>query len=69
MLDRSGDIKLIWNAERQDEIDAAESMFDEMRCKGYLAYKVDDEGDQGEVIREFDPETERIIMSPPMQGG
>lgn len=68
-MDGSGDSKFMWSADNQDEIDAAEKMFTELKAKGYLAYKVDANGDKAEVIHQFDETAEKIIMSPQIIGG
>jgi len=70
ILDRTGDTKLIWDCESKDEVDNARETFNRLRKKGYLAYKVvGKEGNKGEQIHEFDPDAERIILSPAMKGG
>jgi len=69
VLNHTGDMKLIWDGEKRAEVSAAKDMFDSMKTKGYLAYTVDKKGNKGEVLREFDAELEKIIMTPPMQGG
>lgn len=69
VLDRTGDTRLEWDPERRDEVDAARKMFAELKAKRYLAYRCDADGNRGEVIREFDPEAERIVMTPQLVGG
>lgn len=69
ILDETGDTKLIWDRSKQDEIDAAKLMFSTLKKKGSVAYCVVGKGDKGEVVAEFDPTVERIIMAPPLQGG
>lgn len=69
ILDETGDTKLIWDAENQDEIDAAKTTFAALKKKGYLAYSVDRKGEKGRVIDEFDPRAEKIILAPQLQGG
>jgi hypothetical protein len=69
VLDRSGDTKLIWSAENDEEVEAAKKMFNDLKAKGYAAYSVNKKGDKGDVIKKFDPEVERIIMAPAMVGG
>lgn len=68
-MDRTGDTRIIWDPQKADEVSAARKLFDELKGKRYLAYKVKKDGSKGEVIREFDPEAERIILAPPMTGG
>jgi hypothetical protein len=69
-LDREGDTKIIWDPENEDEVAAARQLFDSLKEKRFVAYSVTGKkGEKGEVIKEFDPELEMIIMSPPMVGG
>lgn len=68
-LNETGDTKLIWDTDNPDEVEAAKAMFDKLKKKGYLAYAVNKKGDKGEVLTEFDPEAERIILAPQMKGG
>lgn len=68
--DQPGDTRLIWDRDRDNEVRAAREMFNRLRAEGYLAYSVRGEkGEKGEVIREFDPDAEKIIMAPRQQGG
>jgi predicted acetyltransferase len=71
VMDRGlGDLKVHWDQNNEYEVAAARLIFDDMKAKGYLAYKLDHEGaNTGEVIRAFDPDAERIIMSPQPVGG
>jgi hypothetical protein len=69
VIDRTGDTKIIWDAKNEDEVEAARATFKKLKAKGYLAYSVSKDGSKGEVLREFDPNAEKIILSPAMQGG
>jgi hypothetical protein len=69
ILDHTGDTKIIWDAEKADEVESAKETFLKLKKKGYLAYKVDRKGEKGEVIRDFDPEAEKMILAPPTVGG
>jgi len=70
IMDHSGDTKLMWDSENQDEVANARKTFTEMKAKGFMAYTVKGKsGDKGEVIREFDATAESIIMVPQMKGG
>lgn len=69
VLDESGDSKIIWDADNQDEVDAAKSTFDSLRKKGYVAYSVNRKGDAGEVMTKFDPSVEKVILAPQLKGG
>jgi hypothetical protein len=69
VLDKSGDTEVRWNRNREAEVEAARTTFDSLRAKGYMAYRMTASGSRGEVIREFDPTAERIILAPQMVGG
>jgi hypothetical protein len=70
VMDRDkGDAKYFWDRHNRDEVEVARRAFAGMKAKGYLAYKLDASGNKGEVIREFDPDAEQIIMSPQSVGG
>jgi hypothetical protein len=64
-----GDVKQMWDPTKPDEVAAARQMFNDLKAKGYRAYRTNDKGDQGEAMREFDPHAGRVILVPPMQGG
>jgi hypothetical protein len=68
-MDKTGDSKFMWDPKNKDEVAAAKAQFDALKKKGYIAFTVDKKGDKGEIIREFDPELEKIIMTPPIAGG
>ena len=68
-LDKTGDTKVVWDYKDDDSVAAAKATFDALKKKGHIAYSVKKDGSAGEVIREFDPKAEKIIMSPPMVGG
>jgi hypothetical protein len=69
ILDHTGDTKIIWSKHNADEVDVARNTFDKLKGKGYAAFSVNKKGDQGEQVRTFDPDAERLIMVPQMVGG
>jgi hypothetical protein len=60
----AGDLKVIWDPVKQDEVDAAKAQFEALVKKGYLAFEVKKGGEKGKEIKKFDPAQEMIIMSP-----
>ena len=68
-LDDTGDTRLQWDQNAPEEVVKAKARFDELKKKGYLAYSVNAKGDQGVVLKDFDPTAERIIMHSQMIGG
>jgi hypothetical protein len=69
VMDETGDTKLIWDEDNEDEVSAARTMFNSLKKKGYAGYSVDKKGDKGTLLTEFDPSAEKIIMAPQMKGG
>ncbi len=68
-MDETGDQKVTWNRDNDEEVDRTRKLFDEWKKKRYMAYKVKRDGTKGEVITAFDSEAEAIIFAPPLQGG
>lgn len=68
-MGREGDLKTVWDPEKPDEVAGAKAQFTAMLAKGYHAYAVKKNGDKGERITEFDPESAKIILAPQMRGG
>ena len=68
-LDRTGDTKTIWNPHNTDEVENARRTYNDLRAKKYLAFRVNEKGDKGEQMNEFDPTAGKIIMVPPFAGG
>ena len=69
VMDETGDTKLIWNEDNDVEVEAARTMFNSLKKKGYVGYSVDKKGETGTLLTEFDPAAEKIIMAPQMKGG
>lgn len=68
-LDKTGDTRIIWSIDNEDEVANARRTFDEMTKKGFRAYSVTRKGEKDKQIREFDPEAEKIILAPALVGG
>jgi len=64
-----GDLRIMWDPRDKDEVKAAKEAFHKAKDKGMIAYTVDPKGEQGEVIREFDPTQSKIIMTKQLVGG
>lgn len=68
-LDHTGDSRFMWSKDNPDEVEAAKKTFKRLLDKGYDAFKVRADGSKGEKISSFDPDAEKIIMSPRLVGG
>ena len=69
VLDKTGDTKTVWDRRNEAEVAAAKAQFEALKGQGYLAFSVAKDGSKGEQIHEFDPDAEKIILSPPLVGG
>lgn len=69
VMDKTGDTKVMWNRDSAAEVGIARDAFNKLKAEGYTAYSVKKNGEQNEVIREFDPKAEKLIMVPAMVGG
>lgn len=69
VLDTSGHTKTTWDSEKTDEVRAARRTYDELTGKGYKAFRVKKDGGEGEPMKSFDPDAEKMILVPPIQGG
>ena len=69
VLDRTGDTTTSWDPRRPDEVALAREAFDAAKAKKMLIYKANTDGTKGELLREFDPNAEKIVCSPQNVGG
>lgn len=69
VLDTTGDSKIIWDSDNKDEVDAARETFNNLKKKGFTAFSVGKKGEKDKKIDEFDPNAEKLIMVPVLQGG
>jgi hypothetical protein len=73
ILDQTGHTTLGWDADNEDEVEIARTAFNSAIGKGYHAFNVieDKEGasSRGERMMTFDPEAEKMILMPQLQGG
>ena len=71
MMTGAGDIRKIWNAANETEIEDAKRSFDHLvKEKRYLAFRVNpDDNTKGEQMREFDGKAGKMILVPPVAGG
>ena len=70
VMNETGDTKVIWNRDNPDEVEMARKQFAEFKKKKFAAFSVrGKEGEKAEQIFDFDPNAERIIFVPAMQGG
>lgn len=70
MMTGHGDLKKIWNAANQDEVEDARRTFNHLvKEKKYCAFRVNADGTNGEQIREFDAAAGKMVLVPAYAGG
>jgi hypothetical protein len=70
IMGENGDTKHIWDKTKPEEVEAARVLFNTLvKDKKYLAFSVKPDGEKSTQIKEFDPNLESYIFSPPLQGG
>lgn len=69
VMDQTGHTKHIWNSDNEAEVEAAEALYDSLTKKGYRAFHVKKDGEEGKRMDEFDPSAEKMIMVPQLKGG
>lgn len=69
VMNETGDKKTIYDRSDAVQVEAARAEFKVYKDKGYMAYRMLDEGRKGEILHAFDPKAEKVVFAPPMQGG
>lgn len=69
ILDPTGHTKHIWDRNNEAETEAARALFTSLTGKGYRAFHVKGDGDEGKRMSSFDPAAEKMILVPQLQGG
>lgn len=70
IMGKSGDFKIIWDKTITEEVEAARRAFAELKAQGYAAFAVKGENGEKDVqLHEFNPNAERVILSPALVGG
>ena len=61
--------KLFWDESSPEEIAVAQSRFKQYLKEGYLACRIERDGNRGVQIVEFDPKAQEIILVSMVEGG
>lgn len=69
MTPNDGDLRMTWDPAKPDEVERVRAVFDEMKAKGYTAFRSDEKGKKASAMKTFDPDAEAIILAPPIVGG
>ena len=69
VLDPNGHTTTMWDPQSPAEVDRARRVFDEMRRRGYRAFRIGKDGGPGEPRRSFDPKDDAMLFVPPIHAG
>jgi hypothetical protein len=60
----AADRRVFWDRDNRDEVEAARKQSEELRGKGFLAFRPESEGAgrEGQVLERCDPTAERITL-------
>jgi hypothetical protein len=69
ILDHTGHTRHIWDPDNEAEVAAARALYDGLIARGYRAFHVKKDGDEGVRMDGFDPRAAKMIMTPALRGG
>jgi hypothetical protein len=69
VMDRAGDTRHEFDATDAKAVALAEKRFRDLTGRGFRAVALGEGGSPGKVIGRFDPEVERTLFIPQLQGG
>lgn len=69
IMDRSGHTEKAWDKADVVSVAEAEKRFAELTGKGFIAFEPGPNGEPGRQIKSFDPEIEKTVFMPALQGG
>ena len=69
VLGRTGDTEFKWDPRTGEGLRGARRVFEEKRRRGYLAFVEGPHGEGSNLIQNFDPHAESIILAPRLVGG
>jgi hypothetical protein len=69
VMDRTGDTRHEFDATDAKAVALAEKRFRELTGRGFRAVALGEGGNPGKVIGRFDPQVERTLFIPQLQGG
>jgi hypothetical protein len=70
ILGPQGDTTLTWDPAKPIEVETARAKYGELVKQGYTGFELaKGSQEKGELIREFNPRAERILMVPQAAGG
>lgn len=69
VMDGTGDTRHEFDVADAQAVRLAEERFRELTSRGFRAVALSEDGSPGKLTRKFDPEVERTLFIPQLQGG
>jgi hypothetical protein len=69
VMDRSGDTRHEFDGADAEAVALADERFQALTAKGFRAVALTEDGSPGTLLRTFDPQVERTLFVPHLQGG
>jgi hypothetical protein len=69
VLDPNGHTTTMWDPQDEKEVERARRIFDEMRRRGYRAFRVGKDGSPGQPRNTFDARDDAMLFVPPIHAG
>jgi hypothetical protein len=69
VMDRTGHTTHEWDPAKPVEVAVAKEMFEKLVKEGYSAFEVEQGGEQGKRVKEFNPQAGKLMMVPHLVGG
>jgi hypothetical protein len=68
-MNGTGDEKIRWTKDDRESVRKAHERFSALKAKKFMAFRVVRGQSRGDMLDDFDPNAEVIIMTPPLAGG
>jgi hypothetical protein len=69
IMDQTGHTRHIWDPDDDAEVEAAKVLYNTLTKKGYRAFHVKKDGEEGVRMDTFDPDAAKMILQPQLRGG
>lgn len=69
IMDVTGHSEISWDPTKPVEVEVAKAAYEKLIQERYQAFRVDEDGDQGQRMANFDPKAGKIMMVPQLVGG
>lgn len=68
-LDHTGDRRYMWDVRDKDDVKEMEKAFNEARASKKIIYRINNDGEPGEVMQNFDKKAGKMVVVTQSAGG